>query len=314
MDKVLKLENGQYDLIETVSYPNGGASYFYVRDQQAIIIDDGICNYKKDEKPFSYSLITDKQNTYMNKYAKVYRFLKEDMGIINEVITLSCKKEEIPIKYVANREDHADASPLEIDFENNFASVYGRNSLKYLQKEYGILDEQGNNYFLDYLLRTKHGDYAVEENGVTYHHPQQIGLERYRRQLQKQLGISFAEMVELAKTSTYTRIFDVNAARFSAPQDMRAEIHTALAETGEAPAMDADLINSVYHSLAYCYGEAFRELESLTEQHWDKLYIAGGGAKNATLNELTAHYTGKQVVALPIEATAIGNLKIQMQI
>ena len=114
--------------------------------------------------------------------------------------------------------------------------------------------------------------------------------------------------------ATYTRIFDVNAARFSAPQDMRAEIRTALAETGEAPATDADLINSIYYSLAYCYGEAFRELESLTGQHWDKLYIAGGGAKNATLNELTAHYTGKQVVALPIEATAIGNLKIQMQI
>ena len=95
---------------------------------------------------------------------------------------------------------------------------------------------------------------------------------------------------------------------------MRAEIHTALAETGEAPAMDADLINSVYHSLAYCYGEAYREMEAVTGQHWDKLYIAGGGAKNATLNELTAHYTGKQVVALPIEATAIGNLKIQMNI
>ena len=132
--------------------------------------------------------------------------------------------------------------------------------------------------------------------------------------VQKQLGISFAEMVELAKTSTYTRIFDVNAARFSAPQDMRAEIRAALTETGEAPATDADLINSIYHSLAYCYGEAFRELEALTGQHWDKLYIAGGGAKNATLNELTAHYTGKQVVALPIEATAIGNLKIQMSI
>lgn len=132
--------------------------------------------------------------------------------------------------------------------------------------------------------------------------------------VQKQLGISFAEMVELAKTSTYTRIFDVNAARFSAPQDMRAEIRAALAETGEAPATDADLINSIYHSLAYCYGEAYREMEAVTGQHWDKLYIAGGGAKNATLNELTAHYTGKQVVALPIEATAIGNLKIQMSI
>ena len=114
--------------------------------------------------------------------------------------------------------------------------------------------------------------------------------------------------------ATYTRIFDVNAARFSAPQDMSAEIRAALAEIGEAPATDADLINSVYHSLAYCYGEAYREMEAVTGQHWDKLYIAGGGAKNATLNELTAHYTGKQVVALPIEATAIGNLKIQMQI
>ena len=132
--------------------------------------------------------------------------------------------------------------------------------------------------------------------------------------VQKQLGISFAEMVELAKTSTYTRIFDVNAARFSAPQDMRAEITAALVETGAAPVTDADLINSVYHSLAYCYGEAYREMEAVTGQHWDKLYIAGGGAKNATLNELTAQYIGRQVVALPIEATAIGNLKIQMNI
>ena len=45
-----------------------------------------------------------------------------------------------------------------------------------------------------------------------------------------------------------------------------------------------------------------------------ELYIAGGGAKNALLNELTAQYTGKEVVALPIEATALGNLKIQREI
>ena len=45
---------------------------------------------------------------------------------------------------------------------------------------------------------------------------------------------------------------------------MRAEIRAALAETGEAPATDADLINSIYHSLAYCYGEAYREMEAGT--------------------------------------------------
>ena len=73
------------------------------------------------------------------------------------------------------------------------------------------------------------------------------------------------------------------------------------------------IIQCVQKQLGISFAEMV-ELESLTGQHWDKLYIAGGGAKNATLNELTAHYTGKQVVALPIEATAIGNLKIQMQI
>ena len=55
-------------------------------------------------------------------------------------------------------------------------------------------------------------------------------------------------------------------------------------------------------------------MEAVTGWNWDKLYIAGGGDKNATRNQLTAHYTGKQVEALPIEATAIGNLKVQMKI
>ena len=60
------------------------------------------------------------------------------------------------------------------------------NALKYLSREYGICDEAGKNYFLDYLIRTKNGQYAIEENGVTYHHPQIIGEEKYRNQLHKQ--------------------------------------------------------------------------------------------------------------------------------
>ena len=45
---------------------------------------------------------------------------------------------------------------------------------------------------------------------------------------------------------------------------------------------------------------------------YSKLYIVGGGAKNQFLNRLTEEATGKKVVALPIEATALGNLKIQL--
>lgn len=132
--------------------------------------------------------------------------------------------------------------------------------------------------------------------------------------IQKQLGISFGEMVDLARTSGCDWVFDVNDPRFTAPADMKAEIAAALSETGPAPAGDADLIRSVYRSLAESYGKAVREMEAVTGRSWDILYIAGGGAKNALLNDLTARATGKRVIALPIEATAIGNLKVQMKI
>ena len=57
---------------------------------------------------------------------------------------------------------------------------------------------------------------------------------------------------------------------------------------------------------------AIQELQHNTGRHYDTLYIVGGGAKNQFLNQLTEESTGKRVIALPIEATAIGNLKIQM--
>ena len=48
-------------------------------------------------------------------------------------------------------------------------------------------------------------------------------------------------------------------------------------------------------------------------QKFKKIYIVGGGAKNKYLNELTKFYTQKEVIALPIEATSIGNLMMQME-
>ena len=55
------------------------------------------------------------------------------------------------------------------------------NALRYLTREYGICDENGNNYFLDYFIRTQNERYAVEENGLNFHHPQIIGEEKYRK-------------------------------------------------------------------------------------------------------------------------------------
>ena len=71
---------------EVVEYPNGGKSYFYVVDKTVIIVDEGICKCESKEEAFPYTLITDKQNYYMHRYDKVYRFLMEDKEQIESVV------------------------------------------------------------------------------------------------------------------------------------------------------------------------------------------------------------------------------------
>lgn len=81
----------------------------------------------------------------------------------------------------------------------------------------------------------------------------------------------------------------------------------------DKPKTVGDYFRCAYRSLAESYRKAILELEENTGKQYKKLYIVGGGAKNQFLNRLTAEATGKEVIALPIEATALGNLKIQME-
>ena len=127
--------------------------------------------------------------------------------------------------------------------------------------------------------------------------------------------ISYGEIADMAGRSSYNELFDVNDPVFMAPKSMKAAIKNYLVNKGSpAPVSDADYFNSAYHSLASCYDSAIRDLEASTGRLYSEIYIVGGGAKNGYLNDLTAKYTGKRVIALPIEATAIGNLKVQMKI
>ena len=120
----------------------------------------------------------------------------------------------------------------------------------------------------------------------------------------------FSDIVGSAGTSTFDETVDANAPAFLAPDSMKAAFDNVLSVK---PQTVGDYFRCAYRSLALSYRDAIRELEANTGRAYEKLYIVGGGAKNAFLNQLTAEATGKEVVALPIEATALGNLKIQME-
>ncbi len=149
-----------------------------------------------------------------------------------------------------------------------------------------------------------------------------VGYNRYQKnimgmwlvnELQRELcpDLPFPEIVKAAEESGCDALVDANAPAFLAPKSMKAAFDGA---TGNALSSLGDYFRCAYRSLALSYRDALAELEANTGETYEKLYIVGGGAKNGFLNRLTEEATGKQVVALPIEATALGNLKIQMEV
>ena len=148
-----------------------------------------------------------------------------------------------------------------------------------------------------------------------------VGYNRYQKnimgmwivnELQRQLcpDENIADIVTRAEESDYDEVLDANHESLLAPESMRKAFDDLLQVK---PQNKYDYFRCAYRSLALSYRQAIEELEANTGKKYEKLYIVGGGAKNQFLNRLTEQATGKTVVALPIEATAIGNLMIQIK-
>lgn len=132
--------------------------------------------------------------------------------------------------------------------------------------------------------------------------------------LEKETGIEVIELIEEAKRSSNCQTIDVNDSRFLSPTSIKQEIDSYLSSHHLNKAKtNGDYANIIFHSLAKSYQDAIDEMISITGATYTKIVIIGGGAKNAYLNELTKNYTKLEIEARPIEATAIGNLRVQMK-
>jgi len=124
---------------------------------------------------------------------------------------------------------------------------------------------------------------------------------------------SYAQLCQMAEMENIASIVDCNHKRFFAPENMTKEIQLACSESNQAiPQTPGELAAVIYNSLAACYRDSVADLEKISGRTFETINIVGGGANASYLNRLTAEYTGKTVYAGPIEATAIGNLLVQM--
>ena len=108
-------------------------------------------------------------------------------------------------------------------------------------------------------------------------------------------------------------LFDPDHGGFLHPPDMVAAIEDYCVDTGQAPpATPAAFTRAILESLAFKYRFVIEALEELTGDRIEQIQIVGGGSRNRLLNQFTADATGCTVLAGPIEATALGNIAMQM--
>ena len=125
---------------------------------------------------------------------------------------------------------------------------------------------------------------------------------------------SFADFADMAsREKPFRSVVDVNDDRFFKPENMVKEIQNACREKDQpVPETPGQVARCVFDSLAVSYQRAVEELEELFGKTYHTIHVIGGGSQNEVLNQLIADATNKAVVAGPIEATAIGNLAVQL--
>lgn len=128
-----------------------------------------------------------------------------------------------------------------------------------------------------------------------------------------QLG--FAELVAQAEQAEpFAYLIHPNDERFLNPACMRSAIQHFCQETGQGtPQNPGELVRCVLDSLALCYDQVLRELESVTGEPITRLHIVGGGSQNRLLNQLCADICQCTVLTGPVEASALGNIGWQLK-
>jgi len=125
---------------------------------------------------------------------------------------------------------------------------------------------------------------------------------------------SYAELSEMAQTKpAFRSLIDPDHGSFLRSEQVTNTIAEFCRNTQQpVPGDPSAFARAVLESLALKYRFVLEQLEQLTGRTFEEIHIVGGGAKNRVLNQFTAEATGRRVIAGPVEATALGNVGMQM--
>lgn len=124
----------------------------------------------------------------------------------------------------------------------------------------------------------------------------------------------YRDLMELAsREPEFEHLVDPDDESFLHPADMSKAMDEFCARTQQpSPKTPGAYARTVLESLAFKYRQVIGDLERLTQKPIRQIRIIGGGSKNRLLNQFTADATGRRVLAGPAEATALGNISMQI--
>lgn len=125
---------------------------------------------------------------------------------------------------------------------------------------------------------------------------------------------SYNDMEQLARKEPAFRCFiDPDAPEFASAGEMPEKIRNFCSRTGQhIPDTDGALVRCIYESLAMKYRYAIAQISANTGKRFEVLHLLGGGTKDSFLCQMTANALCFGVIAGPTEATALGNILLQL--
>ena len=127
------------------------------------------------------------------------------------------------------------------------------------------------------------------------------------------VDLSFGEIMVEAEKSNSVAFIDPDDAMFEKPCNMPEVIKEYCKKTNQVvPNTIGEIARCVYESLACKYRYTLDKLHDITGKNFDEINIIGGGGQNTYLCKKTADICGVKVTAGPYEATALGNMAVQL--
>ena len=125
---------------------------------------------------------------------------------------------------------------------------------------------------------------------------------------------SYNDLEMMARDSQPFKYFvDPDSPLLSSHGNLILKIKEYCEKTGQgAPGTVGETVRCVYESLALKYRLALEQIEECTGKKFEVLHLLGGGTKDGFLCEMTADSIGIPVIAGPVEATALGNIVLQL--